>query len=241
MALHTYLSNFLFGFLDNIYYKNLKSVYKKDLSLIFRHSNIAIIKPEYFIYANYYFIYLFFHYMAPNNLLIYSSLLHINYINDLLYDKMLVNYNYLPENDVVFLKNTEKIVFQYLFFFKIYFSEINALNKFYIIFLQNLFYLLVHIHKIYKQRLLSIERKHNEENTGVFRKLPQPPVSPAAPHPEQTLLGAAEKDENMNKNILKLFIVSPDKKIIEKIAYSIRFATYSNYLFFLNMILYLFL
>ena len=237
MALHTYLANLLFQFLDNIYYKNLKSVYKKDLPLIFRYSNIAIIKPEYFIYANYYFIYLFFHYMLPNNFLIYSSLLHINYINDLLYDIILLNYTYVPENDVIFLKQTEKILFQYLFFFKIYFSDINSSNKFYIIFLQNLFYFLVQIHDIYKQRLLSIERK-NSVKDGVFRKLHQPAASPAAPHPEQALLGAAE---NMNKNILKLFIVSPDKKIIENIAYSFRFATYSNYLFFLNMILYLFL
>jgi hypothetical protein len=223
MAIHTYLANLLFGFLDNIYYKNLKSVYKKDLPLIFRYSNIAIIKPEYFIYANYYFIYLFFHYMVPNNFLIYSSLLHINYINDLLYDNMLLNYTYVPENDVVFLKQTEKILFQYLFFFKIYFSEINSLNKFYIIFLQNLFYFLVQIHDIYKQRLLSIERKNSkkDENNEKNEK--------------------REKYENMNKNILKLFIVSPDKKIIENIAYSFRFATYSNYLFFLNMIIYLFL
>ena len=217
MALHTYLANLLFGFLDNIYYKNLKSVYKKDLPLIFRYSNIAIIKPEYFIYANYYFIYLFFHYMVPNNFLIYSSLLHINYINDLLYDNMLLNYIYVPENDVVFLKQTEKILFQYLFFFKIYFLDINSSNKFSIIFLQNLFYFLVQIHDIYKQRLLLIESKNKEKNKK------------------------EEKNNDMNKNILKLFIVSPDKKVIERIAYSIRFATYSNYLFFLNMVIYIFL
>lgn len=228
--IHTYLANILFKFLDNIYYKNLKIASslshnpessknheqssdfctKKELSTIFHYSNISIIKPEYFIYANYYFIYLFFHYMNPNNVLIYSFFLHINYINDLLCDKMLLNYNYVPKNDIVFLKQCEKILFQYLFFFKIYFLEnISPSKKFYIIFLQNLFHFLVNIHDIYKQRLLYIKTKNN--------------------------------DKYMNKNILKLFILSPDKKIIEKITHSICFATYSNYLFFLNIVLYLFL
>ena len=36
--------------------------------------------------------------------------------------------------------------------------------------------------------------KYNYVMTGVFRKLPQPSVSPAAPHPGLALLGAAEND-----------------------------------------------
>ena len=40
------------------------------------------------------------------------------------------------------------------------------------------------------------KEKNKKDKVGVFRKLPQPSVSPAAPHPEQALLGAAEKDKS---------------------------------------------
>ena len=209
MSIHTYLSNIFFKFLDNVYYKNLKSIYNKDLSLILHFPNKAIIKPEYFIYGNYYFIYSFFQNITNKNIIMYSIFLHIQYINELLFDNIIINYNYTPENDIIFLKKTSNMLFHYLFFFKIVFLNISISNKIYIIFLQSLFYLLYQIHNIYKERLLCIENK-------IVNK-------------------------NIDKNILKLLIISPDKEIIQKITYSTRFANYSNYLFFINIVLYLFL
>ena len=52
------------------------------------------------------------------------------------------------------------------------------------------------------QKAHVIANQEDMEEDGIFRKLPQPPVSPAAPHPGQALLGAAENDLMMNEDYL---------------------------------------
>jgi hypothetical protein len=47
----------------------------------------------------------------------------------------------------------------------------------------------------------------NQLLSGVFRKLPQPSVSPAAPHPGQALLGAAEKKYELSLFLILLYVI----------------------------------
>ena len=201
---HQIIANKITHFLDNIYYNNLKKLYNDTLSNTLKLSKFPVIKPELFVYMQYYFIYLFLHYVTNKKLFLYSISLHLTYISGLIFKDLSKKYEYDPIYNIYFLKETSYLLFMYLLFFKIFFLKIQFYNKILMYSLLNSFYLLMNINFIYKERLKCIE----------------------------------EQKEFRHK--LKFLIISPEKSFIEKVIYKTRFFTYSNFLFFINILIYLF-
>jgi len=200
MSIHNKITDKIISFLDNIYYKNLQKIYNDTLDKIFTYCEYPVIKPEFFIYLQYYFIYTFFYYITNKSLIFYSASLHLTHINGLIFKKLCIQNNYIPSKNSEFLKNTNYLLFMYLLFLKILF-----LNKLLLLICTILFYSIHNINIVYKERLKCIETKKEFI------------------HP------------------LKIVIITPNKQIIEKIIYNTRFFTYSNYLFFINIMLYMIL
>ena len=201
--MHLYLSNTIFNLLDSIYYKNLQKIYNESLNIILKVPKISIIKPEYFIYANYYFLYLYLYYITNKNLIFYSFFLHITLVFELVFENIIEKYEYKPINKIDFLKNSHHLLFIYFTLFKIYFIKISSFKKIFIVSSKLLFYSLHNINIIYKERLKCIEDKNK-----IF------------------------------DHYLKILIISPNKKIIGNIAKYTEFFSYSNLLFFINILLY---
>jgi len=156
MSIHETISTKIISFLENVYYNNLKKLYNKNLSEVFLYCSFPVIKPDYFIFSQYYLIYLFLHYMTEKSIIKYTISLNMIYINTIIYDKLLIKYNYKPKNNVIYLKETSNLLFIYLLFFKLIF-----LKKLFLISTLSLFYLLMNINDIYKERLKSIENKED--------------------------------------------------------------------------------
>ena len=225
---HEIISKKITTLLDSIYYNNLKKIYNRYLESIktvpelnqvthdanlplpvenindvFRYSKFPVIKPEYFIYIQYYFIYTFFYYMSSKNLIMYSISLHLIHISGIIFDDLVVKYNYVPVNNINFLKESSYLLFMYLFFFKILFLKIILLKRLFLLYSFYTFYIVQNINYIYKERLKYIELKKDFI------------------HP------------------LKILIISPNKAFIENMINNTRFFTYTNYLLFINILLYI--
>jgi hypothetical protein len=183
MSFHQKITEKISMFLDFIYYKN-----------------IIILKPDYFIYLQYYFTYTFFYYITNKNILLYSTSLHLIHINNLLFKNLCLKYNYKPKNNIKFIKNINYLLFMYLFLIKLIF-----IKKIYILTNILIFYIFYIINILYKKRLKCIENK---------------------------------KDFTYFSHFFKLLIITPNKKNIENIIYYTSFFSYSNYLIFINILLY---
>jgi hypothetical protein len=144
--------------LDVIYYKNLKRLYpQNDLNEILILKKFPVIKPDYFIFLQFYFIYKFFYNLTYNNIYRYSFFLHSYYINGIIFDKLSDIYKYNSNNNILFFKNISEYVFLYMLFLKIYLLNIGYYKKGFILFSISSFYFLHCINRIYKERLKSIE------------------------------------------------------------------------------------
>jgi hypothetical protein len=205
MNIHNRISIKIVNILDFIYYKNLKKLYNNNLGSLFQNSKFPIINPEYFIYLKYYFIYTFFHYITKNSFMNYSLSLHLFYISDLIYDNLIIKYNYNPINNTIFLKDTCNLLFLYMFFLKIIFLHIWLYKKIILLSSIYIFYFLININDIYSKRMKSIEEKTE------FK------------HP------------------LKLLLITPNKNTIQKIINNTNIFTYSNFILFINLFIYMFI
>ena len=103
MNLHNIISQKIVSYLDFFYYKYLKKLYNNNLTDITKSSTFIIIKPEYFIFLQYYLIYSFFYYITNKNSIQYSISLDLIYICDKIYDHLVIKYNYIPLNNIIFL------------------------------------------------------------------------------------------------------------------------------------------
>jgi hypothetical protein len=199
--INLYISNKITHFLDIFYYNNLKKLYNEKLDKIFEFTHFPVIKPEYFIYSQYYFIYTFIYYLNRNRLL-YTLSLNLIPILDNVFQNICSIYNYNPVTNILFLKNTAYILMMYLLHFKICLHNTSIFNKLLLISSSSTFYLLYRINNVYKKRLESIENKDPFD------------------------------DE------FKILIISPDKKFIKRIIDLTQLFTYGNYLFFINILLF---
>jgi hypothetical protein len=204
MNYHLLISNNLSYFLDNIYFSNLKKLYNEDLNNIFKYCKYPVFRPEYLIYLKFYFSYLFFHYVTNKKFIFYSFSIHLSYICELIFENLIKKYDYQPNYNIDFLKNTSNVLFIYLFYLKIFFLNLQFYKKGFLLFLYSLFYFIYNIHIIYKERLGCIENKTE------FR------------------------------NKFKILIISPNKKFIENIVNRTKYFTYSNYLYFINFLIFVF-
>ena len=202
MSLHSLISSKITILLDYFYYNNLQKIYNDSLDKIFNYNKIQIIKPDYFIYSQYYLIYLFLYYITNKNTILYSVSLHLIYINNLIFKNLFLKYNYEPNKNINFLRNTNYLLFNYLLYLKILFLKITFYKISLLISLISIFYTMYNINTIYNKRLKCIENK-NDFN-----------------------------------HFLKIIIITPNKKLIEQIIYNTRFFTYSNYLIFINILIY---
>ena len=58
MSYHKLISIKITNILDYFYYNNLKKIYNEPLDTLMKLNKIPIFKPEYYIYMQYYFMYL---------------------------------------------------------------------------------------------------------------------------------------------------------------------------------------
>ena len=202
---HQIISHKLTLFLDNIYYNNLKKLYNENLDSIFNFCKYPVFRPEYFIYLQYYFSHLFFLNITKKYFLSYSLYLHSIYISELIYINLIERYKYAPKNNIIFLMNTYKLLFIYLFYMKIFFLNMSFYKKIFFLSLCSTFYFINIINNIYTERLKCIENK-SEFN-----------------------------------NFFKILVITPNKKFIENIIRKTQFFTYSNYLFFINALLFFYI
>ena len=164
MSFHNIISNKITSFLNDFYYNNLKKLYNESIDNIFKMYTIHIIKPESFIFFQYYFIYKIFHYITNKKLIKFSLSLHLMHICSLTFDNLIDLYEYIPQNNIYFLKNTSYLLFIYLFFLKICFLRIFLIKKMIMLLLFSTFYFLHNINYIYKERLKHIELKKDFMN-----------------------------------------------------------------------------
>jgi hypothetical protein len=203
MSLHEQIAYKISIFLDNIYYKYLKKLYNDSMSNIYNYSKFHIVKPEYFIYLQYYFVYTFLYYITYNKPLLYSISLHLTHICGLVHESLITKYNYAPKNNTIFLKDTNYLLLMYLFFFKILFLNKELYIKLFLLSFVYSFYFVYSVNYIYKKRLTCIENK-----------------------------------EELN-HYLKILIITPNKEMIKNIIKKTRFFTYSNFLIFINVLLFI--
>jgi hypothetical protein len=156
---HKIISDKISYFLDNNYYNNLKKLYNENLENIFLYNKIPIVKPEYFVFLQYYFIYTFFYYISNKNIFMYSISLHLTHINGLIFDNLVKKYNYVPVNNIIYLKDNSYLLFSYLFFFKIIFYKAIFRKKIILLFILSTYYLMLNINNVYRERLLCLELK----------------------------------------------------------------------------------
>jgi hypothetical protein len=162
MITHIDISNKIINILDNIYYKNLLKLYSEkttnerinNLNELFCISKFPILKPDYFVFYQYYFIYSFLHNFTYKNTIRYSISLHMIHIFGILYDNLLIKYKYTPIYNTSYLKDTAYLLFIYMFFLKLLLSK-----KIFLLTIFSTFYSLVNINQIYKERIKSIENK----------------------------------------------------------------------------------
>lgn len=158
MLIHEYISTKIIDFLDYFYYNNLKKLYNENIDDLFYNLKFPIIKPDFFIYIQYYLIYnsLYF-----NNYLIYSFSLNLLPITNIIFDNLLIKYNYIPTLNINFLKDSSYFLFLYLLSLKIIFLKINFIKKAFLSILIFSFFSIMNINYIYKERLKYIELKQD--------------------------------------------------------------------------------
>lgn len=201
MLLHEIISTKITYFLDYIYYNNLKKLYNESLNNLFQYCKYPVIKPEFFIYIQFYFIYASLYY---KNIIINSISLHLIYICSKIFNKLLLKYDYKPLYNIYFLKDSAYFLFLYLLSLKITFLKIYYINKILLSSILSIFFTLMNINYIYTKRLECIELKKDFT------------------HP------------------LKILIISPSKSYIESVINKTKYCTYGNFLFVINICIYLF-
>ena len=136
MITHIDISNKVINILDSVYYKNLQKLYPNNkLNELFFIGKFPILKPEYFVFYQYYLIYLFIHHLNHKNYIRYTFSLHFFHIFGLIYDNLLLKYDYKPIYNISYLKNTAYILFIYLFFLKLL-----LFNKIFLLSIFSIFY-----------------------------------------------------------------------------------------------------
>lgn len=159
MITHITIANYFVNLINNIYYDNLLKLYNIPLNDLFLISKFPIIKPDYFVFNQFYLIYLFIYHLSLNHPLRYSFFLHAFYISQLIYDHMTIKYQYIPKYNVSFLKNITLYLFMYLLLFKIAFFNIHSFKKTFLLFSYFTFFSLIHINEIYTERFKCITNK----------------------------------------------------------------------------------
>ena len=101
MSIHETISIKITSFLEYLYYNNLQKLYNKSLSEIFLCCSFPVIKPDYFIFAQYYLIYSFLHNISKENIIKYTITLNMIYISSIIYDKLSLKYNYKSKNNII--------------------------------------------------------------------------------------------------------------------------------------------
>ncbi len=159
MITHLDIANTIINYLNIFYYSNLQKVHSIPLNQLFSIKYSPILRPEYFVFKQYYLIYLFLYNITHNNTIRYSLFLHLFYISGIIFERLLVIYQYKPHNNINFLKYASYIYFMYLYLLKLLFMNIHIFKKTTLISSTIAFYSLVNINELYNARYKSIKNK----------------------------------------------------------------------------------
>ena len=159
------INNFLRFYYYDYYYKNENE---------FKNLKNNIFKLEYFLYLRFYLIYLFFYYFKEKNIILYSFLLNFQHTIGEICMTNYKHYNIQSNNDINFLNNVSKYLFDYLLFNQIYFNkDINYVNKIIILLNTFLFHMGIIINKLFTKRIEYIKNNKNlDENFNFLFLLP---------------------------------------------------------------------
>ena len=146
---------------NNYNKKSNNNSLKHDLNSIFQTSRLPIFKPDYFVFQQYYMIYSFLYHLSYKHTLRYSLSLHFFHIFGLIYEQLLIKYNYKPLYNISYLKDTVYLLFVYLFFMKLLLMNIGEFKRTILLSTFSVFYSLVNVNEIYKERLKSIENEQS--------------------------------------------------------------------------------
>jgi hypothetical protein len=165
MNIHKKLSNYFFDILDTYYYKNLQKIYNTSITEVLNNIyKINIIKPEVYIYTQYYFIFLLNKSITTKSYFLTSIFLHGFYIMDKLSTQIITTYQYNNNRNINYLKKTSYILFYYSIYFKILFSSIYNYQKFTLLTLLSTYYILMNVNYVYKKRIEYIKNKNYDNN-----------------------------------------------------------------------------
>jgi len=142
---------------DKELFSGERSSKENTLNEIFQVSKFPIFKPDYFVFQQYYLIYSFMYHISYRNTIRYSISLQLFHVFGIIYDNLLIKYDYKPIHNINYLKNIAYILFIYLFWLKISFMNVRLFKKILLLSIFSTFYMLVNINEIYKQRLKCIE------------------------------------------------------------------------------------
>ena len=156
MYFHEIISTNILNFIDYIYYNKIIILYNNNLINLLNNSSYPILKPEFLLYLQYYFIYTFLYY---KNFLMNFFALHSIYISGLVFEKFCLKFNYVSKNNVNVLKENSYFLFLYLLGIKIIYFKINFFKKFLLSILLFSFFTIMNINYIYKERLKYIKLK----------------------------------------------------------------------------------
>jgi len=174
MNIHKKLSNYFFDILDTYYYKNLQKIYNTSITEVLNNIfKINIIKPEVYVYIQYYFIFLLNKSVSAKSYFLTPVFLHGFYIMDKLSTQIITTYQYNNHRNINYLKKTSYILFYYSLYFKILFSHIYNYQKVLLLTVLSTYYILMNVNYVYKQRIEYIKNKNydNNDDTRYFSKI----------------------------------------------------------------------
>ncbi len=217
-CLHNKVSNYILNNIDYYYYQPLTKKYKKNIKdLLFYHQKF-IFKPEYINYLQFYNLFCLSYYWSQSNYIFTNFYLHLFYICNLLEDQICKKYNYKTIYDKKILKNIAFTLFHYIIFFKLKTNNSNSIiSKGLFYGSLSIFQTLMNFNYAYNKRLNNLlNSKKNVENLLDYNN---------------------NEDEFLPLNLL---VFTSDLDLIKDIVNYTKLFNFSNYLFFISILLLLF-
>jgi len=172
MNIHKKIANYFFDILDTYYYKNLQKIYNTSITEVLNNIyKINVIKPEVYIYTQYYFIFLLNKSITAKSYFLTPIFLHGFYIMDKLSTQIITTYQYNNNRNINYLKKTSYILFYYSLYFKILFSSIYNYQKIVLLTILSTYYILMNVNYVYKKRIEYIKNKNYDNNNDDTRYL----------------------------------------------------------------------
>ncbi len=215
--LHHSISKNITDILDKYHYQPISIKTNKNIKDIFFYHDEFVFKPDYLNYLQFYNLFCLSYYWSNYKYLLTNIYLHTFYICHLLEDQISKKYNYSTIYDKKTLKNISFVLFHYIIFFKL------KLNPTFSFLSKSMFYgsistfqALMNINNAYQKRLDNLLNTTKKENN---------------------LIENNQDNDFLSNHVL---VFTSDINLIKDIVNYTRHFTFSNYLFFISLLLLLF-